>query len=231
MIIQGKKVLITGGAKRVGKMFVKKFQQLGADVVVHYNNSEDEAKLLSNQTVKFDLSDPANLPNIFKEIGPIDILINNASAFNKDRLLNSTYNKVLKEISVNFFSPFEIIRQFALQDKEGVILNILDRRIKANDISCVPYSLSKKALAELTYSSAIELAPKIRVNAVAPGPILAPDNVKVSDYVEKSGNIPLLKNPDPNDLINAGIHLIENNSVTGQVIYVDGGQHLLGNGI
>ena len=231
MIIQGKKVLITGGAKRVGKMFVKKFQQLGADVVVHYNNSKDEAKLLSNQTVKFDLSDPANLPNIFKDIGPIDILINNASAFNKDRLLNSTYKKVLKEISVNFFSPFEIIRQFALQDKEGVILNILDRRIKANDTSCIPYSLSKKALAELTYSSAIELAPKIRVNAVAPGPILAPDNVKVSDYVEKSGNIPLCKNPDPNDLISAGIHLIENNSVTGQVIYVDGGQHLLGNGI
>lgn len=231
MIIEGKKILITGGAKRVGKMFVKKFQQLGADVVVHYNNSKDEAESLSNLTVKFDLSDPASISNIFDEIGPIDVLVNNASVFNKDRLLNSTYNKILKEFSINFFSPLEMIRQFALQKKEGVILNVLDRRIKANDTSCIPYSLSKKALAELTYSAAIELAPKIRVNSVAPGPILAPDNVKVSDYVEKSGNIPLNKNPDPNDLINAGIHLIENNSVTGQVIYVDGGQHLLGNGI
>ncbi len=231
MFIKNKRVLITGGAIRIGKMFVEKLQFLGAEVIVHYNNSKEEAESLSDSVIQCNLSDSSSFPNLIKEIGPIDILINNASVFNKDNLLNSSPDKVYKEFSVNFFSPFEIIRQFALQDKEGVILNILDRRIKANDISCIPYSISKKSLAELTYVTAIQLAPKIRVNAVAPGPILAPDTMNSKEYIEKSGNIPLIKNPEPDDVINAGIHLIENNSVTGQVIYVDGGQHLLGNGI
>ena len=231
MVIKNKRVLITGGAIRIGKMFVEKLQFLGAEVIVHYNNSKEEAESLSDSVIQCNLLDSSSFPNLIKEIGPIDILINNASVFNKDNLLNSSPDKVYKEFSVNFFSPFEIIRQFAFQDKEGVILNILDRRIQANDISCIPYSISKKSLAELTYVTAIQLAPKIRVNAVAPGPILAPDTMNSKEYIEKSGNIPLIKNPEPDDVINAGIHLIENNSVTGQVIYVDGGQHLLGNGI
>ena len=94
---------------------------------------------------------------------------------------------------------------------------------------CLPYSLSKKSLAELTYAAALELAPKIRVNAIAPGPILAPDNQDFNTYREKAGFIPLEKIPNPNDVIEAGLYLISNKSITGQIIYVDGGQNLIGN--
>ena len=153
-------------------MFVEKhFNHEGAEVVVHCNKSEDEAKKLSKFVIQSDLSQPNSFPNLIKDCGPIDILINNASIFSKDSL-SINPQEYLKEFAINFFSPFELIRQFAEQNREGVVLNILDRRILANEIMCLPYSLSKKSLAELTYAAALELAPKIRVNAIAPGPIL-----------------------------------------------------------
>ena len=93
----------------------------------------------------------------------------------------------------------------------------------------MPYCLSKKTLAEFTYAAALELAPRIRVNAIAPGPILAPDNQDFSTYKEKAGFIPLEKIPNPMDVIEAALYLINNESITGQVIYVDGGQNLIGN--
>jgi len=229
MNLENKRILVTGGAKRVGRMFVEKFQSLGCEVVVHYNKSEDEAKQLSKFVIQSDLSQPNSFPNLIKDCGPIDILINNASIFSKDSLSESNPQKVLNEFAINFFSPFELIRQFAEQNREGVVLNILDRRILANEIMCLPYSLSKKSLAELTYAAALELAPKIRVNAIAPGPILAPDNQDFNTYREKAGFIPLEKIPNPNDVIEAGLYLISNKSITGQIIYVDGGQNLIGN--
>ena len=223
------RILVTGGARRVGKMFVEKLQSFGADVVVHYNNSKIEAEDLSKFVIQCDLSKPDSFPNLINECGPIDILINNASIFSKDKLIESNPAKVFKEFAVNFFSPFELTRQFAKQNRDGIVLNILDRRILANEITCLPYCLSKKSLAEFTYAAALELAPRIRVNAIAPGPILAPDNQDFSTYKEKAGFIPLEKIPNPIDVIEAALYLINNESITGQVIYVDGGQNLIGN--
>jgi len=229
MNLENKKILVTGGARRVGKMFVEKLQSFGADVVVHYNTSKNEAEDLSKFVIQCDLSKPDSFPNLINECGPIDILINNASIFSKDKLIESNPAKVFKEFAVNFFSPFELTRQFAKQNRDGIVLNILDRRILANEITCLPYCLSKKSLAEFTYAAALELAPRIRVNAIAPGPILAPDNQDFSTYKEKAGFIPLEKIPNPMDVIEAALYLINNESITGQVIYVDGGQNLIGN--
>ena len=229
MNLENKKILVTGGARRVGKMFVEKLQSFGADVVVHYNTSKNEAEDLSKFVIQCDLSKPDSFPNLINECGPIDILINNASIFSKDKLIESNPAKVFKEFAVNFFSPFELTRQFAKQNRDGIVLNILDRRILANEITCLPYCLSKKSLAEFTYAAALELAPRIRVNAIAPGPILAPDNQDFSTYREKAGFIPLEKIPNPMDVIEAALYLINNESITGQVIYVDGGQNLIGN--
>ncbi len=229
MNLENKRILVTGGARRVGKMFVEKLQSFGADVVVHYNNSKIEAEDLSKFVIQCDLSKPDSFPNLINECGPIDILINNASIFSKDKLIESNPAKVFKEFAVNFFSPFELTRQFAKQNRDGIVLNILDRRILANEITCLPYCLSKKSLAEFTYAAALELAPRIRVNAIAPGPILAPDNQDFSTYKEKAGFIPLEKIPNPMDVIEAALYLINNESITGQVIYVDGGQNLIGN--
>ena len=229
MNLENKRILVTGGARRVGKMFVEKLQSFGADVVVHYNTSKNEAEDLSKFVIQCDLSKPDSFPNLINECGPIDILINNASIFSKDKLIESNPAKVFKEFAVNFFSPFELTRQFAKQNRDGIVLNILDRRILANEITCLPYCLSKKSLAEFTYAAALELAPKIRVNAIAPGPILAPDNQDFSTYKEKAGFIPLEKIPNPMDVIEAALYLINNESITGQVIYVDGGQNLIGN--
>ena len=229
MNLENKKILVTGGARRVGKMFVEKLQSFGADVVVHYNTSKNEAEDLSKFVIQCDLSKPDSFPNLINECGPIDMLINNASIFSKDKLIESNPAKVFKEFAVNFFSPFELTRQFAKQNRDGIVLNILDRRILANEITCLPYCLSKKSLAEFTYAAALELAPRIRVNAIAPGPILAPDNQDFSTYKEKAGFIPLEKIPNPMDVIEAALYLINNESITGQVIYVDGGQNLIGN--
>ena len=229
MNLENKRILVTGGARRVGKMFVQKLQSFGADVVVHYNTSKNEAEDLSKFVIQSDLSKPDSFPNLINECGPIDILINNASIFSKDKLIESDPAKVFKEFAVNFFSPFELTRQFAKQNRDGIVLNILDRRILANEITCLPYCLSKKTLAEFTYAAALELAPRIRVNAIAPGPILAPDNQDFNTYKEKAGFIPLERIPNPMDVIEAALYLINNESITGQVIYVDGGQNLIGN--
>ena len=128
-------------------------------------------------------------------------------------------------------APLDLIRQFADQSKSGVVLNLLDRRIKAHDVNCVPYSLSKVALAELTRLAALELAPQIRVNGVAPGPILPAPETSEEVFNERTGSIPMKRIPAVQDVVNAGFFLLNNPSVTGQIIYVDGGQHMLGNGV
>ena len=159
--------------------------------------------------------------------GPIDVLINNASAFTKDRLAQSTPERVESELRVNLMAPLELIRQFAQQTDQGAVLNLLDRRIVAHDPSCLAYALSREALFELTKIAALELAPHIRVNGVAPGPILPPPGCASDSLRERAGVIPLDRIPDVAEVVSAGRYLIESPSITGQVIFVDGGQHLL----
>ena len=219
----GKKALVTGGAQRVGRVLVRALQDAGAEVIVHYRRSQEEAEALSPKTLHADLRAPKAGEELIRRAAPVDILINNASVFTRDSLPHSTPPRIQQEFAVNLFAPMELIRQFALQGRPGTIINLLDRRITTHDTSCAPYLLTKKGLAELTRLAALQYAPSIRVNAIAPGPVLPPS----SGSTEPAGTLPLQKNPTPEELAQAMLFLLQAPSITGQIIYVDSGQHLL----
>ena len=231
MILKGKRALVTGGAVRVGKAIVEALQAEGAEVVVHYLASEEEARALSPFVARADLSNPDDLATLIEESGPVDILVNNAALFTKDDLAAAAPERVRREFEVNLFAPMELTRRFAAQTRAGAVINLLDRRVRANDPSCLPYSISKKGLEELTKLAALDLAPGIRVNAVAPGPILPPPGSDGTGFAEMAGTVPLELFPTPADVADAALYLLKADYCAGQVIYVDGGQHLLGNGV
>jgi NAD(P)-dependent dehydrogenase (short-subunit alcohol dehydrogenase family) len=231
MILKGKRALVTGGAVRIGKAITQALQVAGAEVVVHYRDSEEEAKVLSPFTVQADLQSEEQCSRLVEQAGPLDILINNASIFTKETLADSSPERVQREFQINLFAPMELIRTFATQSNRGAVINLLDRRIRCADTTCVPYSLTKKGLAELTKLAALEYAQNLRVNAVAPGPILPPPGSSAESARELAGNIPLNELPTPESIAEAVLFLLQAEAITGQIIYVDGGQHLLGNGV
>ncbi|QBG46500.1 SDR family oxidoreductase [Verrucomicrobia bacterium S94] len=231
MNLSGKRALVTGGAVRIGKAIVRALQAEGAEVVVHYLGSQAEAEALSPYTVRADLGNLEEVSGLVETAGPLDILINNASLFTRDSLAEARPERALRELNVNLLAPLELIRCFAQQAGSGAVINLLDRRIRANDSSALPYSLSKKGLEELTRLAALELAPGIRVNGVAPGPILPPPGDSGEHFAERAGRIPLEIFPTPGNIAEAAIFLLKADYCTGQVIFVDGGQHLLGNGV
>jgi NAD(P)-dependent dehydrogenase (short-subunit alcohol dehydrogenase family) len=130
---------------------------------------------------------------------------------------------------INLVAPFFLMKHFARQTRKGAIVNLLDRRITSLDYTCTPYTLSKKSLHELTRMAALELAPGIRVNGVAPGAVLPPPGKGASYLKDKAGPIPLAQLSTPAQIASAVLYLLQGDSLTGQVIFVDGGQHLLGN--
>jgi NAD(P)-dependent dehydrogenase (short-subunit alcohol dehydrogenase family) len=231
MNLSGKRALVTGGAVRIGRAIVEALQQRGVDVVVHYNRSKAEAEALSPLTVQADLARPEECAGLIERAGFPDILVNNASVFTRDSLASATPERVLREFQVNLFAPLELMRAFGLHLKTGAIVNLLDRRVRCHDTACVPYSVSKKGLEELTKHAALALAPRIRVNAVAPGPVLPPPGSSAGSARELAGRIPLDNLPSPEQIAEAVLFLLEAESVTGQILFVDGGQHLLGNGV
>jgi len=235
MELSGKRALVTGGALRIGRAIVEALQTAGVEVVVHYRHSAKAAADLSHFTVQADLAVPeecaALLPRINDQFGPVDILVNNASVFSKDTLTEASPDKVQTEFQTNLFAPLELTRAFAVQTNNGAVINLLDRRIRCNDTTSAPYSITKKALEDLTCLAALEYAPRIAVNAVAPGPVLPPPGSETTQVRELAGNIPLDRIPDPAEIATAALFLLQADSITGQVVYVDGGQHLLGNGV
>ncbi len=231
MNLSGKRALVTGGAVRIGRAIVLALQAEGVDVVVHYNHSRAEAEQLSPHTVQADLTSSDDCATLLERAGRPDILVNNASVFTKDSLASSAPERVLREFQINLFAPLELMRAFGLQAKEGAVINLLDRRIRSHDTTCVPYTVSKKGLAELTSLAALELAPRIRVNAVAPGPVLPPPGSTADSARELAGQVPLDNLPTPEQIAEAVLFLLKADSVTGQTLFVDGGQHLLGNGV
>jgi pteridine reductase len=231
MILKGKRALVTGGAVRIGRAITEALQAEGAEVVVHYCASCEDAKALSPFTVQGNLESSEACCRMIDEAGDLDILVNNASLFTRDRLADSVPERVKREFMVNLFAPMELMRLFAAQAKEGAVINLLDRRIRANDSTALPYSITKKGLEELTKLAALDLAPRIRVNAVAPGPILPPPGDSGENFVARAGRVPLEMFPTPGNIAEAVLFLLKAEYCTGQVIYVDGGQHLLGNGV
>lgn len=230
-MLSTKTALVTGGAIRIGRAIVLALQSAGFRVIVHYRTNPAQAESLSEWTLHADLSDPAQCATLIKrataEFGPIDCLVNNASVFQKEALAETSSEKLHANFQVNAFAPIELTRQFAIQAPDHAnVINLLDQRVAGTDTSALPYLLSKKTLAEFTKLAALELAPRIRVNAIAPGPVLAPDRASPNYIYDAAGEIPLQKTPALQELTDALLFLLNAPSVTGQTLFIDGGQHL-----
>jgi NAD(P)-dependent dehydrogenase (short-subunit alcohol dehydrogenase family) len=243
MNIKGKAALVTGGAVRIGRAVCRRLAAEGADVVIHYRRSGEDADALRREledggvrahTVQADLTAETACAHLIRDAadraGRLDILVNSAAVFNKDTLRETTAEKLLDEFWPNLFAPILLIKAFAARGGPGKVVNFLDRRITADDTGCVPYLLSKKGLAAVTRLAALEWAPSVAVNAVAPGAILPPPGESMQYLQERAGPVPLRRQCTEEEIADAVLFLLRNDALTGQVVYVDGGQHLLGQG-
>ena len=234
-------VLITGAAKRLGKAMAYHLASRGWNIAIHYNSSEEEAFKVKNELSKsfpdqqFELF-KANLekaddveqlvPEVTNKMQVIDLLINNASVFEPSAIRNTSTDLLDRQMNVNFRAPMILSRMFASTFKSGMIVNITDTRIVTNQSSHAAYSISKKALWELTKMTALEFGPGIRVNAIAPGLTLPPIE-KGNDYLIKLSEKIAMKRPGGiNPIIKSLDFIIENDYLTGQLIFCDGGENL-----
>ncbi len=234
-------VLITGGAQRIGLSIAKSLAAQGLNIIVQYNNSESEVEKLGKylqkykvkfSSFKYNFEDLTNFEDffdkIFKNIGKVDILINNASAFDFDTLENSTPKLFDKHINVNLKAPFFLSKLFKknLGSSEGLIINLLDQRIKNITPYFTSYTVSKYGLYALTKSLALSLSPKVRVNGISPGPTLKSKNQSTKQFEEQVKRTPIMKQVKLEEINNAVKFLINCESVTGEILTLDSGQSL-----
>lgn len=238
MEIKGRTILITGSARRVGRHVAFGLARLSADIIIHYNKSKSEAFSLQKEikslgvncwTIKADLNSKTAHTKIFdsiSKIGALDVLINNASVFDEKSVDMSTFEDISADVLTNAWSPFELSREFTRRYKNGKIINVLDSRINGNDPKHFTYFISKSMLSVMTKTMALRFAPNFTVNGIAPGIILPPESKTKLDIEKSVSLVPLKKKGDPDDVLKAIRFLIESDFVTGQTLYVDGGQHL-----
>jgi len=233
--------LITGAAKRVGKALAIHLADRGWSIAIHYHSSETEAQnfcvqlaeTYPNQNFQLfqaDLSLESEvemlLPSVINVMGAPELLINNASVFDPGWLKNTSTSFFNRQMDVNFKAPFILMRNFAQQIKHGLIINFVDTRIVNNQSNFAAYSISKKALWELSKMAALEFGPEIRVNAIAPGLTLPPED-KGDDYLWKLAGQIAMKRPGGLDPILKSIdYIIDNEYLTGQLLFCDGGENL-----
>ncbi|GIX30560.1 MAG: short chain dehydrogenase [Porticoccaceae bacterium] len=228
--------LVTGGAIRVGRHFCETLARLGYDVAVHYHRSAEAAqetvaslRALGVEAHGFahDLAgpDPAALVDRVVEVFPrLCVLVNCASTYRAASVAETDYGLLEGEFRVNFFAPFLLTGAFARRVERGNVVNILDNKIAFNQYQYAAYLSAKKALAELTRMAAMEFAPRIRVNGIAPGVVL-PGSNRSADYIAwRVEGIPLKRQGKLTELGRALAYLLENEFVTGQILFVDGGE-------
>jgi NAD(P)-dependent dehydrogenase (short-subunit alcohol dehydrogenase family) len=235
-------ILITGGAQRIGRALVEHFAALGWRVIVHYHRSHQEAKDLQEQLtaqkysceiIAADLLTEAEvqalIPTINQRWGSIDSLINNASIFEHDDVASSTRQDWDSHMETNLRAPFVLSQTFAKQvpaPTDATIINILDQRVWNLTQHFISYTLSKFGLWGLTQTMALALAPHIRVNGIGPGPALANHRQTAADFHGLCLNTPLKRGPRLDEICRAAQFIIDSPSMTGQMIALDGGQHL-----
>ena len=239
--LEGRTALVTGAGKRLGRAIAEALAARGASLVLHCRTSGEEAEGLVRalaasgtraMVLRADLSDPpaaaALVERAAREAGPLDILVNNASVFGEETLEQLSAESVRRNVDVNALSPFYAARAFARQGRPGVMVNLLDTMIRDYDRKHLPYHLSKRMLFTLTRDMAVEYAPRVRVNAVAPGLVLPPEGADESYLRALEHTNPLHTHGAAEDVARAVLFLVESPFVTGQVVYVDGGRHLRG---
>ena len=241
MSLQGKTVLITGGAVRVGRALSLAVARNGADVIIHYNRSQDQAKQLQVEIqgtgrtahlLQADLSNPrraAQLVTRALTFGPLFALVNNASLYEPLNLTNTNLENWECHLRTNLTAPFLLSQAFAKAirpSEEGRIVNILDWRALRPGADHLPYTISKAGLAALTRSLAIALAPHVTVNGLALGAILPPGDQSATDDI--LDRVPSARWANLNELGQALLFLLAGPAyITGEIIHLDGGRHLI----
>jgi len=232
--------LVTGGAQRIGRAICLMLADRGYHIALHYNHSKSEADAVAAEirskgvvckTFACDLAQESQvlllLEKARKQFPDLNLLINNASIFTPSKFERKELKLLDNHWMVNFKAPFILSSDFARLCKEGQIINMLDTKVTKNKTTHIAYIISKKALHELTKLCAIEFAPKIRVNAIAPGVILPPPGKDKSYLRKRAEEIPLKKSGDVRYITQSVEFLLDNQFVTGQVIFADGGEHLI----
>jgi pteridine reductase len=234
-------VLITGAAKRIGRDIALGLSTLGYRIAIHYRSSRRDAEDLQNQirlsggACEIFFCDLGNVKQAQKLIGQVrkrcpdlNVLVNNASIFEKDNFQTATLSTLEKHLTIHVKAPFILTQDFARLCRRGNVINMLDTSMVKNATDHVTYLLSKKALFELTKMVAVALAPNIRVNGICPGLILPPVYAPQSKYLDRMATkIPLKAKGHPGLIVQSVVFLLENPYLTGQVIFNDGGEHLV----
>ena len=237
--LQQKTVLITGAARRLGRVFALACARAGANVVIHHGHSATDAETLRTEingldhqawVFQADLSDSSQAQGLIPLINhstPIHLLINSAAIFESLTFDTTSIEDWEKHIAINLTAPFLLSQSFARQAEQGArIVNILDWRALRPGADHFPYTVSKSALAAMTKSMAVALAPRITVNALALGAILPPaDGNKNPDIIK---NVPLKRWAEIDEVEQALLFLLTSPAyITGEIIHVDGGRHLV----
>lgn len=237
-----KAALVTGGARRIGRALVLALSESGYAVAVHHHSSHPEAAALVAEigrrggkavAIAADLADEAALRQLLPEaaaaLGPIGVLVNNASIFENDTVATATRESWDSHMAVNLRAPFVLIQEFASRlpaDAGGAVVNLLDERVWNLTPYFVSYTLTKSALWTLTRTMALALAPRIRVNGIGPGPTLPSPRQSAEQFLERCRNMPLKRGTSPAEVAAALRFIIEAPAMTGQMIALDGGEHL-----
>jgi len=243
--MKNKNLLITGAATRVGKALALHFAEKGWNIVLHYFRSSSKAKELKKiieqnwikvVLIKADLKNPKQVEKIMslakRKLGVIDCLINNAALFEKDDISNFTLKSWNDHLKINLLAPTILTKQFAKQASKittSNIINIIDQRIFKLTPFFMSYTISKSALHTLTKPMGMRLAPNIKVNGIAPGPTIKSKRQTDKHFRNQVKSTLLKKSVRLEDICNTVEFLVNNNSITGQIIAVDSGQNLLWN--
>jgi NAD(P)-dependent dehydrogenase (short-subunit alcohol dehydrogenase family) len=229
--------LVTGAARRIGRALALAAAEAGYDVAVHHRDSAQDAeataaavrdKGVRAEVIAADLKDDPQrlIEQARAALGPVTLLVNNASVFLDDTLETLTREHWDAHMEANLHAPVALTQAFAAQGAEGLVVNIVDQRVWRPNPQFFSYSLSKAGLWWATRTMAQALAPRIRVNAIGPGPTLPSIHQSAGDFEAEAANILLERRVTPGEIAAALRYLIDAPLVTGQMIAVDGGQHL-----
>lgn len=236
-------ILVTGGAKRLGRAIVLDLARHGFDIALHYCASEKQARATAADAqtagvkvalLQADLSRESETAGLVDravaELGALTGLVNSASVFENDSWYSVTRESWDRHLDTNLRAPFLLAQCFARQlprEAQGAIVNIIDQRVLKPTPQFLSYSLSKASLKWLTTTLAQALAPRVRVNAVGPGPTIINARQSEADFTRQREATVLGRGAEPQDICDAVRYLLQAPSVTGQMIAVDGGQHLI----
>jgi len=234
--------LVTGGAKRLGRALVLALAEAGFAVGIQYRESAEAAAETADLVrasgqraflIRADLAVEAEvlglMPGVTAALGPVGVLVNNASLFERDEWHDATRESWDAHMETNLRAPFVLTQNFAAAlppGAEGVVINMLDQRVWSLTPHFMSYTLSKAGLWALTQSLALALAPRIRVNAIGPGPALPSPRQSQAQFQAQAHSVPLHHGTDPAEVGRAALGILSLPAMTGQMIALDGGQHL-----